>query len=85
MNLQTMATLFGIVLQLVGAGYLVWQARGTAKKLANFRAHLTYDKFNDAVGTLADELGGQFGQQLWGFLFIAAGSALQFYGAWPAK
>ena len=85
MNAQTAATLLGIVLQLGGAGYLVWQARITAKKLTNFRAHLTYDKFNDAVGTLADELGGQFTQQLWGFAFIAAGSVLQLYGAWPAK
>jgi len=83
MNLQTAATLVGIVLQLGGAGYLVWQARATSMKLANFRAHLTYDKFNDAVGTLADELGGQFRQQVWGFVIIAAGSVLQFYGALP--
>ena len=78
MTAQT-ATVVGIVLQLMGALYLVWQAHLTSKKLVNFRVDLTYKKFNDTLEGLAHEIGGQFNQQLIGFVALAAGSGLQIY------
>jgi hypothetical protein len=84
MNYQLLATLSGIVLQVVGAGYLVWQARFTASKLAKYKANITYDNFAAAIDDLAHEVHGQFKQQMHGFLLVAIGSALQFYGAFLA-
>lgn len=84
MNSHTIATLFGVVLQVLGAGYLVWQARGTASKLAKYKSNITYGNFAEAIDDLAHEIHGQFKQQMRGFLLLALGSALQFYGALPA-
>lgn len=84
MNCHIIATLFGIVLQVLGAGYLVWQARGTASKLAKYKSNITYGNFADAIADLAHEVHGQFKQQMLGFLLLAFGSALQVYGALPA-
>lgn len=75
------ATLFGIVLQVLGVGYLVWQSRETANKLAKYKSNITYDNFAAAIDDLAHEIHGQFKQQMRGFLLLALGSALQFYGA----
>lgn len=80
MTAQT-ATVVGIVLQVMGALYLVWQAHVTSKRLVNFRADLTYEKFSDTLEGLAQEVGGQFKQQLIGFLALAAGSGFQIYAA----
>jgi hypothetical protein len=71
MNTQIAATLLGIVLQVGGAAYLVWQARGTSSKLATYKTTgITWDNHALAIGDLAHEL--------------LLGSGLQFYGAWPA-
>jgi CHASE3 domain sensor protein len=84
MNCHVIATLVGIILQLLGAGYLVWQARFTAIKLAKYKSNITYDNFATAIDDLAQEINGQFKQQTRGFLLVGAGSVLQFYGTWPA-
>ena len=84
MNCHLIATLVGIVFQVVGAGYLVWQARCTSSKLAKYKANITYGNFAAAIDDLAHEIHGQFTQQMRGFLLVAVGSALQFYGALPA-
>ena len=84
MNCHVIATLGGIILQLLGAGYLVKQARFTAIKLAKYKSNITYANFSAAIGDLAHEINGQFKQQMRGFLLVGLGSALQFYGAWPA-
>ena len=76
----TEATQLGIVVQLIGAAYLVLQAYLTSRKLASFHAELTFDKFNDTLVGLAREVGDQFKQQLVGFMILGAGSALQLYG-----
>lgn len=83
MTCQEISTLAGIVLQLLGAGYLVWQARYTAIKLAKYKSNITYDNFAPAIDDLAHEINGQFNQQMRGFLLVGLGSVLQFYGAWP--
>jgi hypothetical protein len=67
MNCHIIATLLGIVLQVLGAGYRVWQARGTASKLAKYRSNITYGNFADAITDLAPEIHGQFKQQFSAF------------------
>jgi hypothetical protein len=79
----TCATVVGIVLQLLGAGYLVWQAWCTSRKLAKFSS-ITYDTLGATIDTLAHEIGSQFTQQLIGFVFVLLGSALQLYAALAA-
>ena len=83
MNIHIAATLLGILLQVGGAAYLVWQARVTSSKLAKYKT-ITWDNFALAVGDLAHELHGQFKLQARGFVALLLGSGLQFYGAWPA-
>ena len=84
MNCHILATLFGIILQLLGAGYLVWQARFSANKLTKYKSNITYDNFSSAIDDIAHEISGQFRLQIRGFILVVAGSILQFYGAWPA-
>ena len=83
MNCHVIATLVGIVLQLGGAAYLVYQARYTSKKLAKYKANVTYDNFASAIEDLAHEVHGQFSQQVRGFVAVALVSLLQLYGALP--
>jgi hypothetical protein len=84
MNCHIVASLLGIIFQLLGAGYLVWQSRFTSNKLAKYKSNITYDNFSAAIDDLAHEVSGQFKQQMRGFILIVAGSVLLFYGAWPA-
>ncbi|UWX03483.1 hypothetical protein H1235_10160 [Pseudoxanthomonas sp. NC8] len=74
-------TVIGIILQVTGALFLVFQAFRTSRKLGKYNAQVTYDNFSSIIADLARELGGQFQQQLLGFLFVLVGSALQLYGA----
>ncbi|MCS3807158.1 hypothetical protein [Xanthomonas sp. 4461] len=74
-------TVIGIILQLGGAAFLVYQSLRTFRKLGKYDAQVTYDNFSSIIADLAREVGGQFRQQLVGFLFVLAGSALQLYGA----
>ena len=84
MNIHIAATLLGIVLQVAGAAYLVWQARGTSSKLAKYKANITWDNFAQAIDDLAHEVHGQFNLQVRGFVALLLGSGLQLYGALPA-
>jgi len=84
MKYQAAATVVGIIIQLLGAAYLVYQSGFTARKLANYKSNVTYDNFASAIDALASEVHGQFGQQLRAFTAIALGSLLQLYGAIPA-
>lgn len=81
MNCHLLATLVGIIVQVSGAGYLVWKTHATSNKLARYKANITYDNFSSAIEDLAHEIHGQFRPQAIGFLLIAVGSSLQFYGA----
>jgi hypothetical protein len=83
MDSHLFATLVGIVLQVCGAAYLVYQSRFTAAKLAKYKANVTYDNFASAIDDLAHEVHGQFAQQVRGFIAVVIGSLFQFYGALP--
>lgn len=74
-------TVIGIILQVLGAAFLVFQALRTSRKLGKYNAQVTYDNFSSIIADLAREVGGQFRQQFVGFLFVLVGSALQLYGA----
>ena len=80
MTVQTCATVAGIILQLLGALFLVIQSLRTARKLGAYNTQVTYDNFSSIIADLAREVGGQFRQQLIGFAFVLAGSALLLYG-----
>jgi hypothetical protein len=81
MTTSIYATIIGIVLQVFGAFFLVFQSLLTSCKLSKYKAQVTYDNFSSIVADLAHELGGQFQQQLVGFGFVFFGSLLQLYGA----
>jgi hypothetical protein len=80
MSTSTCLAIIGIILQLIGAAFLVMQSFQTSRKLAKYK-NVTLDNFSSIIGELAGELRGQFLQQLIGFAFFLAGSALQLAGA----
>lgn len=73
------ATTIGIVLQLLGAGHLVLQSWRTSRHLATFSTHVTFDALGPPIDALTREVRGQIVQQLIGFAFVLAGSAMQLY------
>ncbi|GAB1597186.1 hypothetical protein [Lysobacter claricitrinus] len=76
------ATIIGIVLQAAGGGYLVWQSWNTSRALKrHVSGPVTFDNLGTAIDTFAQELGGQFRQQLVGFAFLLVGSGFQLYAA----
>ena len=81
MTTPTCLTVIGIILQVLGAVFLVFQSLRTSRKLGKYNAQVTYDNFSSIIADLAREVGGQFRQQLVGFLFVLVGSVLQLYGA----
>ena len=77
MTIPDWLSLFALILQLLGAAWLVYCSFATEKKLRLHGAVATYDNIGNLVSDLAVELAGQFRQQLRGFAFLVAGSALQ--------
>lgn len=73
------AIIIGILLQLIGAAYIVFQSFRTARNLQKYSASVTYDTLSPSIETLTKELGGQFFQQLVGFVFLLLGSLFQLY------
>jgi hypothetical protein len=80
----TCATLVGIIFQLFGAGYLVFQSGRTSRNLSEYPTDVTYDTLGPIINALTAELRRQFFQQVVGFVFVVVGSLLQLYGAWVA-
>jgi hypothetical protein len=80
------AIIIGIILQLIGAAYIVVQSFRTTRKLQNYSAPgtITYGNVAQVIEALANELSSQFFQQLVGFVFLLAGSAFQLYVALSA-
>lgn len=76
MSTPTCLTVIGIVLQLLGAAFLVMQSFQTSQKLGKYK-NVTLDNFSSIIEELAGELRGQFLQQLIGFAFFLVGSVLQ--------
>src|SRR5690242_15148297 len=84
MSYQVAATILGVLLQLGGAAYLVFQSSVTTRKLAKYKSNITYGNFAAAIDDLAHEVHGQFAQQFRGFIALAVGLVLQLSGAIPA-
>jgi hypothetical protein len=73
MNTQVAATFLGIVLQVGGAAYLLWQARVTSSKLAKYKTYnITWDNFALAVEDLAPECVNNFETPVAGGLVSSA-------------
>ena len=77
----TCATIVGIVLQVFGAGYLVFQSWRTSRDLSKFPGQVTYDALGSTINALTRELRRQFFQQMFGFVFVLGGSCFQLYAA----
>lgn len=75
------ATEAGIVIEILGAGFLVWRSYQAKLALKNFPAPLTYDNFVKALERTLSIIGAQFIDQLKGFSVLAIGLALQLYGS----
>lgn len=73
------ATSIGIILQLLGAAYIVYQSCRTTRNLRKYSAPVTYGTLSPSIEALAKELAGQFAQQLVGFFFLLIGSCFQLY------
>jgi hypothetical protein len=77
----TNATVLGIVLQLLGAGYLVFCSWRTSRSLAKYPNEVTYNALGPTIDTLTRELRSQFFQQMIGFLFVVGGAGFQLYAS----
>jgi hypothetical protein len=75
------ATIIGITLQLFGAAYIVFQSYKTTINLKKYKGPVNYDSLSPSIETLANELSGQFNQQLIGFVFLFLGSGFQLFAA----
>ena len=76
---STAANVLGIVLQFLGAGYLVWCSWRTSRTLGRYPRAVTYNALGPTIDALTRELRGQFFQQMIGFVFVGGGAALQLY------
>lgn len=76
MSASTCFTALGIALQLLGAGYLLWQSAKTTKTLKPY-TDVNYDNFSSLINQLKNELRSQFKHQGVGFLFLVVGSIFQ--------
>ena len=73
------AVIIGIILQFIGAAYIVFQSFRTTRNLKKYSAPVTYGSLSPSIEALAKELSGQFSQQLIGFIFLTLGSSFQLY------
>ena len=73
------ATIIGVILQLIGASYIVFHSFRTTKNLQKYSAPVKYGTISPSIETLIKELCGQFSQQLVGFVFLLLGSGFQLY------
>ncbi len=49
MTTQNLVTVIGIILQVTGALFLVFQAFRTSRKLGKYNAQVTYDNFSSII------------------------------------
>jgi hypothetical protein len=75
----TSATVLGIFLQLVGAGYLVFRSLQTSRHLSKYPEQVTYNALGPTIDALTRELRTQFFQQMIGFAFVLVGAGFQLY------
>jgi len=80
MAIADWVTAAGIGAQIGAAGYLVWGARNTARKLKAFPVDPTYGSFSGNLSAVTVELAEQYRPQRTGFVWLAIGSAAQLAG-----
>jgi hypothetical protein len=68
----------GILLQVIAAGYIVFQAWRTARALKDMK--VTIDSLEQVILQLGAEMTLQFRHQLFGFGVLAIGAVLQAIG-----
>lgn len=67
----------GIVLQVIGAGWVVHASYKTRMSLARFNTKTTYDEIGSLLDKLRSELADSYGSQGIGFMFLLAGALCQ--------
>lgn len=67
----------GIVLQVIGAAWVVQASYKTRMSLAGFNTKTTYDELGGLLDKLRSELADSYGSQGIGFMFILAGALCQ--------
>jgi hypothetical protein len=65
----------GIVLQVLAAAYIVFQAYRTTRTLEDMK--ITFDSIEHVIARLGSEMRGQFKHQVIGFALLALGAILQ--------
>lgn len=65
----------GILLQVLAAAYIVFQAWRTARALSGMK--ITIDSLEGDIHALGGEMKGQFKHQLFGFVVLALGAVAQ--------
>lgn len=68
----------GIILEVIGAGLVVYFAYGAKKKIHHLKTDL--DKIQEAVDSILEDVGSQFRKQAVGFILLLLGLAMQFVG-----
>lgn len=76
-----MLNALGIVLQVVGAGVVVWASFRTRMQMARFSEKVTYVEAGGLIDKLRSELADAYSGQAVGFVFILAGAMLQLASA----
>lgn len=78
MNCYWLIGQIGIVIEVLGAGILVYSAFKTKKRIEGHRTDL--DNIEHAVQQLMSEAQGQVRMHSWGFAMLVIGLAMQFIG-----
>lgn len=72
-----MLNTIGIILQVIGAAWVVWASYSTRTKFARFSDDVNYQELGSLLNLLRIELRDQFTSQAWGFAFLLAGALCQ--------
>ena len=68
----------GIALEIVGAGLIVYFAYAAKQKVSVLKTDM--DHIQEAIDTVLEEVGSQFGKQIAGFFLLLSGLIMQFVG-----
>ena len=81
MNCYWLVGQVGIVLEVFGAGYILYSAYDSKKRIdRHTKTANTINGIGDAVSELARIVGSQFKQEAVGFLILVMGLIMQFVG-----
>ena len=68
----------GILLEILGAGLIVYFAYTARQKVGVLKTDMDY--LQEAIDTVLEEVGSQFRKQITGFLLLGLGLIMQFVG-----